>query len=75
MQQLNKEKTPTSHRTFHSLRLAYTVRCSDFAKQAEAQCYVERNRACHLDLEQDGDACECLQSGSKYGASRCRKNR
>lgn len=52
---------------------AYAVRCSDFATQAEAQRYYEQYRAYHLDRDRDGEACECLPGGSKYGSSRCRR--
>jgi len=49
------------------------VQCSNFATQEEAQRYYERNGATWLDRDRDGEACECLPGGSKYGLSKCRK--
>ena len=49
------------------------VRCSDFNTQEEAQRYYETHHAYHLDRDRDGEACECLPGGSKYGSSRCKK--
>ena len=48
------------------------VYCSDFATQAQAQRYYQQNNAYWLDRDGDGEACECLPGGSKYGSSRCR---
>ncbi|MCQ9120546.1 MULTISPECIES: excalibur calcium-binding domain-containing protein [Rodentibacter] len=55
--------------------LAYKVRarCADFATQAEAQQYMRQSDANYLDGDQDGEACECLPGGSKYGSSICRR--
>lgn len=52
---------------------AKRVKCADFATQAEAQAYMERNGAYYLDRDRDGQACECLPGGSKYGNSVCRR--
>ncbi|MGC7589498.1 excalibur calcium-binding domain-containing protein [Bisgaard Taxon 46] len=54
---------------------AKRVSCKSFATQAQAQRYMESHRASHLDRDGDGDgeACECLPGGSKYGSSRCRR--
>ncbi len=49
------------------------VRCDNFATQAEAQAFMKRNNAYYLDRDRDGQACECLPGGSKYGSSKCRK--
>ena len=49
------------------------VRYSDFNTQEEAQRYYETHHAYHLDRDRDGEACECLPGGSKYGSSRCKK--
>lgn len=53
---------------------AQKVRCSDFSTQSEAQIYMYSNGAYWLDRDKDGEACECLLGGSKYGTSKCRKN-
>ncbi|OOF54760.1 hypothetical protein BKG96_00435 [Rodentibacter caecimuris] len=53
--------------------LAARVRCSDFATQDEAQQYMRENGANYLDRDKDGEACECLPGGSKYGSSVCRR--
>lgn len=47
-------------------------RCSDFSTQAEAQEYMEKYGATYLDRDRDGEACECLPGGSKYGSNVCR---
>lgn len=52
---------------------AKRVKCADFDTQAKAQAYMERNGAYYLDRDRDGQACECLPSGSKYGSSVCRR--
>ena len=51
------------------------VRCSDFATQAEAQQYYIKYNAYWLDRDRDGEACECLYGGSKYGSSSCKRGR
>ena len=45
------------------------VTCSSFSTQAEAQAYYVKYNAYWL----DGEACECLYGGSKYGSSICRR--
>ncbi|WP_132689870.1 excalibur calcium-binding domain-containing protein [Volucribacter psittacicida] len=52
---------------------ARKARCADFATQAEAQAYMERYGAYYLDRDRDGEPCECLPGGSKYGSSVCRR--
>ncbi|WP_279573584.1 excalibur calcium-binding domain-containing protein [Volucribacter amazonae] len=52
---------------------ARKARCSDFSTQAEAQAYMLRYGAYYLDRDRDGEACECLPGGSKYGTSVCRR--
>ncbi|MDG6895690.1 excalibur calcium-binding domain-containing protein [Volucribacter amazonae] len=52
---------------------ARKARCADFATQAEAQAYMKRYGAYYLDRDRDGEACECLPGGSKYGSSVCRR--
>lgn len=52
---------------------AKRVTCKHFATQAEAQAYMEKYRAYHLDGDQDGEACECLPGGSSHGLARCRR--
>ena len=47
------------------------VQCINFATQEEAQRYYERNGATLLDRECDGEACEFLLGGSKYGSNKC----
>lgn len=59
--------------SFLSIETFARVQCSNFATQEEAQRYYERNGATWLDRDRDGEACECLPGGSKYGSSRCRK--
>lgn len=49
------------------------ARCSDFATQEEAQAYMERYGATYLDRDRDGEACECLPGGSKYGSRVCNR--
>lgn len=53
---------------------ARKARCADFATQAQAQAYMYSNGAYHLDRDKDGEACECLQGGSKHGSSKCHKS-
>lgn len=48
-------------------------KCADFATQQEAQIYMETYQAYRLDRDRDGEACECLPGGSKYGKKVCRK--
>lgn len=51
---------------------AYAVKCSDFNTQAAAQRYHNQHGGqTRLDRDQDGEACECLPGGSKYGTSTC----
>ncbi|MGC6405053.1 excalibur calcium-binding domain-containing protein [Bisgaard Taxon 45] len=52
---------------------AKRISCKHFLTQAEAQAYMEKYGAHHLDRDRDGEACECLPGGSQYGASRCRR--
>lgn len=59
--------------SFFSMETFARVQCSNFATQEEAQRYYERNGATWLDRDRDGEACECLPGGSKYGSSKCRK--
>ena len=59
--------------SFLSMETFARVQCSNFATQEEAQRYYERNGATWLDRDRDGEACECLPGGSKYGPSKCRK--
>ncbi len=59
--------------SFLSMETFARVQCSNFATQEEAQRYYERNGATWLDRDRDGEACECLPGGSKYGLSKCRK--
>lgn len=49
------------------------VTCSSFSTQAEAQAYYVKYNAYWLDRDRDGEACECLYGGSKYGSSICRR--
>ncbi|MCQ9124445.1 excalibur calcium-binding domain-containing protein [Rodentibacter caecimuris] len=49
------------------------ARCSDFSTQEEAQAYMVRYGATYLDRDRDGEACECLPGGSKYGSSVCKR--
>ena len=58
--------------SFLSMATFARVQCSNFATQEEAQRYYERNGATWLDRDRDGEACECLPGGSKYGSSKCR---
>lgn len=51
------------------------VRCSNFSTQAEAQQYYIKYNAYWLDRDRDGEACECLYGGSKYGSSSCKRGR
>ncbi|MDO5053734.1 excalibur calcium-binding domain-containing protein [Pasteurella oralis] len=53
--------------------VAKRVSCKSFKTQAQAQAYMERYAAYHLDGDGDGEACECLPGGSSYGSSKCRK--
>ncbi|HFC8490390.1 TPA: excalibur calcium-binding domain-containing protein [Neisseria subflava] len=48
------------------------VTCSSFSTQAEAQAYYIKYNAYWLDRDRDGEACECLYGGSKYGSKSCR---
>ena len=59
--------------SFLSMATFARVQCSNFATQEEAQRYYERNGATWLDRDRDGEACECLPGGSKYGSSKCLK--
>ena len=59
--------------SFLSMATFARVQCSNFATQEEAQRYYERNGATWLDRDRDGEACECLPGGSKYGSSKCQK--
>lgn len=52
---------------------AKRVSCKSFATQEQVQRYMESHLASHLDCDGDGEACECLPGGSKYGSSRCRR--
>lgn len=47
------------------------ARCSQFETQAQAQDFMHANGAYYLDRDKDGEACECLPGGSKYGDSVC----
>ncbi|MDO5058311.1 MAG: excalibur calcium-binding domain-containing protein [Neisseria sp.] len=49
--------------------------CSSFNTQAEAQRYYLTHNAYWLDRDRDGEACECLPGGSKYGKRTCKKYR
>lgn len=53
---------------------SYAVRCADFSTQQEAQEYMERTGDTRLDDDRDGEACECLLGGTRYGSSICRKS-
>ena len=57
--------------SFLSMETFARVQCSNFATQEEAQRYYERNGATLLDRECDGEACEFLLGGSKYGSNKC----
>lgn len=54
---------------------AYAVKCADFKTQAEAQKYYEAGKrgGKRLDRDKDGEACECLPSGSGYNKSVCKR--
>lgn len=52
---------------------SHAERCADFATQQEAQEYMERTGDTRLDGDKDGEACECLPGGSRYGSSVCRR--
>lgn len=53
---------------------AFAVTCRNFSSQAEAQRYHDsKNGRTRLDRDRDGEACECLPGGSKYGSSICNK--
>ncbi|EEX49744.1 excalibur calcium-binding domain protein [Pasteurella multocida] len=52
---------------------AKRVSCKSFATQEQAQRYMERHNAPQLDGDGDGEACECLPGGSKYGSTSCRR--
>ncbi|WGE32770.1 excalibur calcium-binding domain-containing protein [Actinobacillus genomosp. 2] len=51
---------------------SFAARCADFSNQQEAQSYMQQTGARNLDRDRDGEACECLPGGSKYGTSVCR---
>ncbi len=51
---------------------SFAARCADFSSQQEAQSYMHQTGARYLDRDGDGEACECLPGGSKYGSSICR---
>lgn len=48
--------------------------CKSFNTQAEAQAYYDAKKKGwkSLDRDKDGEPCECLPGGSKYGESVCR---
>ena len=50
------------------------VSCKSFNQQSEAQAYYQAKKPGwkKLDKDNDGEACECLLGGSKYGESVCR---
>lgn len=50
------------------------VSCKAFNNQAAAQAYFNARKPGwkKLDADKDGEACECLPGGSKYGESVCR---
>lgn len=47
--------------------------CQSFSTQPQAQHYYLAYNAYWLDRDNDGEACECLPGGSKYGKSVCTK--
>lgn len=49
------------------------VSCQSFNTQAEAQSYYDAKEKGWkgLDRDKDGEPCECLKGGSKYGESVC----
>ena len=50
----------------------YAVRCSDFSDQEEAQRYHDEHGGnTSLDLDHDGEACECLDGCRAYGSPKC----
>ncbi|WP_083915739.1 excalibur calcium-binding domain-containing protein [Thiofilum flexile] len=57
-----------------SVVYAKGVSCKSFSKQSDAQDYVNAKKQGWKSLDRDGDgeACECLPGGSKYGESVCR---
>lgn len=54
---------------------AQGVSCKSFNTQAEAQAYYDAKQKGwkKLDRDKDGEPCECLKGGSKYGESICRR--
>lgn len=50
------------------------VSCKSFNQQSAAQAYYQAKKPGwkKLDKDGDGEACECLPGGSKYGESVCR---
>lgn len=50
------------------------ISCKAFDDQAAAQAYYAAQKPGYkiLDKDKDGEACECLPGGSKYGESVCR---
>ncbi|HPE59092.1 MAG: excalibur calcium-binding domain-containing protein [Thiothrix sp.] len=52
---------------------AARVSCKNFDNQAQAQAYYDARRQGWkgLDRDSDGEPCECLPGGSKYGESVC----
>ncbi|QLB13150.1 excalibur calcium-binding domain-containing protein [Bisgaardia hudsonensis] len=59
--------------TISSSIFAKRVKCKDFSNQAEAQFYMNKFGAYYLDRDKDGEACECLLGGSKYGSKLCKR--
>jgi hypothetical protein len=49
--------------------------CKNFNTQSEAQNYYDAHKKGwkSLDRDKDGEPCECLQGGSAYGKSICKR--
>ena len=50
------------------------ISCKDFSNQAQAQKYFKAKKKGWklLDRDKDGEACECLNGGSRYTDGRCK---
>jgi hypothetical protein len=55
--------------------LAERISCKSFNTQAEAQRHYDARLKSWkvLDRDKDGEPCECLKGGSKYGESICKR--
>lgn len=58
-----------------NVALAERISCKSFNNQAEAQRHYDQRLKSWkgLDRDKDGEPCECLQGGSKYGESICKR--